>query len=251
MALSSIKYGKWLLLLTLTISCGRRPAGATLTIAAAADLQFALSQIAQPFRAAHPDVDLRIVYGSSGNFYNQIRNGAPFDLFLSADVAYPRRLAAKADAVFTYAVGRIVMWVPPKSPIDPAAAWDNPQLTHLAIANPEHAPYGRAAEAVLRALGKYEAIRPKLVLGENIAQTFQFVQTGAADAGIVAMSLVLAPQVRGEGRYWEIPQSLYPALEQGGIVLHDSPAARDFRDALLSLAGRRALAEFGFGLPGA
>jgi len=141
--------------------------------------------------------------------------------------------------------------VPPKSPIDPAAAWDNPQLTHLAIANPEHAPYGRAAEAVLRALGKYEAIRPKLVLGENIAQTFQFVQTGAADAGIVAMSLVLAPQVRGEGRYWEIPQSLYPALEQGGIVLHDSPAARDFRDALLSPAGRRALAEFGFGLPGA
>jgi molybdate transport system substrate-binding protein len=95
----------------------------------------------------------------------------------------------------------------------------------------------------------YDAVKPKLVLGENIAQTFQFVQTGAADAGIVALSLALAPQIRGEGRYWEVPQSLYPALEQGGILLHDSPAARDFRDELLSPAGRRILSDYGFSVP--
>jgi molybdate transport system substrate-binding protein len=252
MALSSIKYGKSLLLaLALTVSCARRPAGSTLTVAAAADLQFALDRIAGPFRAAHPGVDLRVVYGSSGNFYNQIRNGAPFDLFLSADIEYPRRLASKPDTVFTYAVGRIVVWVPPKSPIDPKNALKNSRLTHLAIANPEHAPYGRAAEAALRSLGRYDALRPKLVLGENIAQTFQFVQTGAADAGIVAKSLVLAPQVRGEGRYWEVPQELYPVLEQGGIILRDKSLAREFRDALLSPDAKRALSEFGFGLPGA
>ena len=249
MALSSIKYDKqFLVLLLLVTSCARRQAS-TLTVAAAADLQFALNQIAEPFRASHPGVDLRIVSGSSGNFYNQIRNGAPFDVFLSADVNYPRRLATRPDAVFTYAVGRIVLWVPPQSALDPANALRDPRLHHLAVANPEHAPYGRAAESALRALGLYDTLKPKLVLGENIAQTFQFVQARAADAGFVALSLALAPQVRGEGRYWEVPQSLYPPIEQGGILLHDTPAARDFRDALLSDSGRRALTEFGFSVP--
>jgi molybdate transport system substrate-binding protein len=249
MAVSSIKYDKLLVLAAfLLASCSRRPA-ASLTVAAAADLQFALEQVAVPFRAAHPGLDLRIVYGSSGNFYTQIRNRAPFDVFLSADIDYPRRLAAKPDDVFTYAIGRIILWVPPRSPLDPATALQDPRLRHLAIANPEHAPYGRAAESALHALGVYDAVKPKLVLGENIAQTFQFVQTGAADAGIVALSLALAPQIRGEGRYWEVPQSVYPALEQGGILLHDSPAARDFRDELLSPAGRRILSDYGFSVP--
>jgi molybdate transport system substrate-binding protein len=248
-ALSFIKYGKQLVLLLLLLtSCARRPSS-SLTVAAAADLQFALNQIAEPFRSAHPGIDLRIVSGSSGNFYNQIRNGAPFDVFLSADIDYPRRLAARLDVVFTYAVGRIVLWVPPRSALDPATALRDPRLHHLAIANPEHAPYGRAAESALRSLGVYDALKPKLVLGENIAQTFQFAQTGAADAGIVALSLALAPQIRGEGRYWEVPQSLYPPIEQGGILLHDTPAARDFREALLSDSGRRALTDFGFAMP--
>jgi molybdate transport system substrate-binding protein len=142
-----------------------------------------------------------------------------------------------------------VLWVPPKSPLDPATALRDPRLHHLAIANPDHAPYGRSAEAMLRSLGLYDSIQPKLVLGENIAQAFQFAQSGAADAGIVALSLALAPQVRGEGRYWEVPPSLYPRMEQGGILLHDSAAARDFRDVLTSDAGRRALSEFGFSVP--
>ena len=112
-----------------------------------------------------------------------------------------------------------------------------PALKHVAIANPQHAPYGRAAQAALRSLGVYQSVEPKLVLGENIAQTLQFVESGAADAGIVALSLALAPPVRARGRYWEIPLDAYPRMEQGGIILKDSKAARDFRDFLLS--GRR------------
>jgi len=247
MAVSSIRYGTLVAITALLLaSCGRRPA-VSLTVAAAADLQFALNQVADEYRTKHPGVDLRVVYGSSGNFYTQIRNGAPFDMFLSADIDYPRRLAgARADAVFPYAVGRIVVWVPAQSRFDPATVLQGSGLEHLAIANPEHAPYGRAAESALRSMGRYDALKPKLVLGENIAQTFQFVQTGAADAGIVALSLVLVAQVRGEGRYWEVQQLLYPPLEQGGILLHDTEPARTFRDTLLSESGRHTLAHFGF-----
>ena len=226
-------------------SCSSRPQ-AKLSVAAAADLNFALEEIARQFRAAHPGVDLAIAYGSSGNFYTQIRNGAPFDVFLSADVDYARRLAAKPADVFIYAVGRIVVWVPAGSPLDPATALRAPTLRRLAIANPEHAPYGRAAQAALRTMGLYDGLQPKLVLGENIAQTFQFVQSGAADAGIVALSLALAPKAKGTGAYWEIPQPLYPKLEQGCLIVNDSPAARDFRAFMLSDAGRRILDRYGF-----
>jgi molybdate transport system substrate-binding protein len=228
------------LVLALLTACGRPPA-APLTIAAAADLNFALEELTRPLGTS-----VRIAYGSSGNFYNQIRNGAPFDVFLSADLDYARRLATSPDAVFSYAVGRIVVWVPSSSQLDPENALQSPALRHLAIANPAHAPYGRAAESALRALGLYDTLQPKLVLGENIAQTFQFVQSGAADAGIVALSLALAPKARGQGRYWEIPQSLYPKLEQGGVILQDSAAARHFRDLLLSEEGRRVLERYGF-----
>jgi molybdate transport system substrate-binding protein len=213
-----------------------------------------MPEIARQFRAARPAVELEIAYGSSGNFLAQISNGAPFDVFLSADVEYPRKLAsagvAAGNAVFTYAVGRLVVWVPARSPLDPAAALRDPSLKHLAIANPQHAPYGRAAQAALRSLGLYAGVQPKLVLGENVAQTLQFVESGAADAGIVAMSLALAPPVRARGRYWEIPPEAYPRMEQGGIILKDSGAARDFRAFLLSAGGRRILRQYGFFVPG-
>jgi molybdate transport system substrate-binding protein len=143
-----------------------------------------------------------------------------------------------------------VVWVPAGSPLDPATALRDPSLKHLAIANPQHAPYGRAAQAALRSLGLYASVQPKLVLGENIAQTLQFVESGAADAGIVAMSLALAPPVRARGRYWEIPPDAYPRMEQGGIILKDSGAARDFRGFLLSADGRRILRQYGFLVPG-
>jgi molybdate transport system substrate-binding protein len=224
------------------------------TVAAAADLNFAMPEIARQFHAAHPAVELQIAYGSSGNFFAQIGNLAPFDVFLSADVEYPRKLASAGigagNSVFTYAVGRLVVWVPAGSPLDPATALREPSVKHVAIANPQHAPYGRAAQAALRTLGLEESLEAKLVLGENIAQTLQFVESGAADAGIVALSLALAPPVRARGRYWEIPLDAYPRLEQGGIILKDSQAARDFRAFLLSAGGRRILKQYGFVVPG-
>ncbi|MEO8594817.1 MAG: molybdate ABC transporter substrate-binding protein [Candidatus Solibacter sp.] len=235
-------------------ACGRAPNGRKLTIAAASDLNFALAEVATTFRAAHPEIELAVNYGSSGSFYAQIENRAPFDLFLSADVEYPRKLAAagfgKADSIFTYGIGRIVVWVPAGSKLDPAEALGSPEVKHLAIANPRHAPYGRAAEAALSSLGVYHAMSSRLVLGENISQTLQFVQSGAADAGVVALSLALAPAARAAGRYWEIPVSAYPRMEQGGIILKDSEAARAFRAFLLSSDGRRILKQFGFYVPG-
>ena len=236
-------------------ACAPRPPSRTLTIAAAADLNFAMEQIAREFRAAHPEVALQINYGSSGTFYTQLHNRAPFDVFLSADVEYPRKLASEgigvADSVFIYAVGRIAVWVPAGSPLDPATALRDPSVRHVAIANPRHAPYGRAAEAALRSLGLYDTVEKKLVLGENIAQTMQFVESGAADVGVIALSLAMAPSVRAAGRYWEIPLTAYPKMEQGGIVLKPSEAAAELRAFLLGAAGRRALKQFGFSLPGA
>ncbi len=242
-----------LLLCLLSAACGRRAEPHKVSIAAAADLQFALEGISGAFRAAHPDVDVQVAYGSSGNFYAQIRNRAPFDVFLSADVEYPRKLAQEGigarDSLFVYAVGRIVVWVPAASPLDPATALRAASVRHVAIANPQHAPYGRAAEAALRSLGVYDSVVGKLVLGENVAQTLEFVQSGAADVGIVALSLALAPPVRGQGRYWEVPPEAYPKIEQSGLILKDSKAAREFRSFLLAAGGRRILKEFGFSLP--
>jgi molybdate transport system substrate-binding protein len=237
---------------SLCAGCGRAPQSHTLSIAAAADLQFALEEASGLFHQAHPDTQLRVSYGSSGNFYAQIRNGAPFDLFLSADAQYPRALAKDglaAGAVFNYAAGRIVVWVPSASPLDPATALRDPSVRHVAIANPAHAPYGRAAEAALRAMGLYDSLQAKLVLSENISQAFQFVQSGAADVGIVALSLASAPAARGQGRYWEVPAETYPKMEQCGVILKDSTAARQFRDWLAGPAGRALLVRYGFSLP--
>jgi len=194
-----------------------------------------------------------VAYGSSGNYFAQIQSGAPFDVFLSADVEYPRKLAALGigakDSIFTYAVGRLVVWVPANSRLDPATALRDPSVKLIAIANPKHAPYGRAAEAALRSMGVWDTVQSRLVLGENIAQTLQFVQSGAADAGVVALSLALAPAMQGQGRYWEIPLDSYPRMEQGGIILKDSAGARELRAVLLSEVGRRILKRYGFYLP--
>jgi molybdate transport system substrate-binding protein len=232
-------------LLALLLAGCAPPQPAKLTVAAAADLNFALADLA----AHYPSV-FDASYGSSGNFYTQIRNGAPFDVFLSADVEYARKLAPKPDAVFTYAIGRLAVWVPASSPLDPATALRSEAVKHLAIANPQHAPYGRAAEAALHHMGLYDAVKPKLVLGENIVQTLQFVESGAAEAGIVALSLALAPAARDRGRYWEIPLDAYPRMDQGGVILKNSAAARAFRNFLLSADGRRILKQYGFFLPG-
>jgi len=249
-----------LLVAALTAACGgpapTPAARGKVRVAAAADLNAAFGDLIMKFSAAH-DVDVSVSFGSSGNFYAQLVNGAPFDLFLSADVAYPNQLASRGltlpHSEFTYAVGRIVVWAPAGSALDVARdglqALTRASVAHVAVANPEHAPYGRAAVAAMQSAGVYEQVKPKLVIGENIAQTLQFVQSGAADAGIVALSLAMAPNAKGTGKMFEIPTSAYPRLEQGGVILKnaaDVDAARAFRGFLLSADGQEILKKYGF-----
>lgn len=240
--------------------CGGPPPNpAELKIAAAADLKFALDEVVAAFRTAEPDVAVKVTFGASGNLCAQIENGAPFDVFLSADVVYPRRLIqegmAREDSLFPYAIGHLVLWVPSSSPIDlaaGAAAVLDPAARKVAIANPEHAPYGRAAVAALKSLGVYEAVAPRLVRGENVAQTAQFVETGAADIGVIALSLALAPPMKTKGRYWEIPTSAHPPLEQAGVVIAATQHPREaaaFREFMRSAKARAILARYGFVLP--
>lgn len=237
------------------------PTAGHVRVAAASDLRFALDELVQRFEAEHSDIRVTVSYGSSGTFFAQLRNGAPFDVFLSADVAYPQQLDAQGltlpNATFTYAVGRIVLWVRNESPLDVQLhgfdALLDPAAAHVAIANPEHAPYGRAAEAALESAGLLDRLRPRLVLGENVSQTMQFVQGGSADAGIVALSLAMAPTVADEGRYWEVPLDSYPRMEQGGTILKtaaDPEAARAFAAFMQSDAGLAILRRFGFSTAG-
>lgn len=233
---------------------------AGLNIAAASDLKFALDELVTAFHAEYPVTRVTVTYGSSGNFYGQLVNRAPFDLFLSADIDYPRRLAERGLAldsgVFHYAIGRIVVWAPHRTSLDieqlGIQSLVAPSVRKIAIANPRHAPYGVAAVAAMKSLGVYEQVHRKLVYGENIAQTAQFAESGAADVGILALSLVLAPELRDAGRFWEIPQGVYPTIEQGGLILNwtkDASTARAFRDFLLGKSGRAVLEQFGFLVP--
>jgi molybdate transport system substrate-binding protein len=232
----------------------------TLNIAAASDLKFALDELVKRFREQNPETNLQVTYGSSGNFFAQLTHGAPFDVYLSADVAYPRKLAEQGlvheSGVFEYAVGRLVLWVPGGSELPVEALGMRtllePSVKRIAIANPQHAPYGRAAEAAMKSLGVYAAVKDKLVLGENIAQAAQFVQSGSADVGLIALALALAPAMRSQGRYWEVPLEAYPRLEQGGAILkatRNEELALRFRSFLLGQEGQAVLKDHGFLLP--
>jgi molybdate transport system substrate-binding protein len=226
-------------------------------VAAAANLRFALESMSQDFRNAHSDVDLKITYGSSGSFYAQLLNQAPFDVFLSADIEYPEKLVerglAEPESLFVYAAGRLVVWVPSDSPFEienaGVSALLDPSIRRIAIANPQHAPYGRAAESALRHFGLYESVRDRLVLGENITQAAQMVESRAAQAGIIALSIALAPSMQHNGKYWEIPPEAYPLLDQAGVILNQTknrPAAERFREYLLGAGGAAALKQYGF-----
>jgi len=198
-------------------------------------------------------------YGSSGNFFSQMQNGAPFDLFFSADIEYPRRLEAAGLAepgtLYEYAVGRIVIWTPLDAKVDVTKqGWRtllDASVQKIAIANPEHAPYGRAAVAALQNARIYDRVKAKLVYGENISQAAQFVQSGNAQTGIIALSLAISPPMR-DGKRWEIPADMHPALEQGAVVLKSATnkkAARAFLEFVKSAAGRAILAKYGFEFP--
>jgi molybdate transport system substrate-binding protein len=229
----------------------------TLRIAAAADLQYALPDLAAQYEK-QTGVKLAITYGSSGNFFAQIQNGAPFDLFLSADMEYPRKLidAGLADSKFVqvYATGLLILWLPPDSPLDPAAGLKtllDPRIQKIAIANPEHAPYGRAAVEAMGSAGLSDQLKSKLVFGENIAQTAQFVQSGSAQAGLIALSLALSPALIS-GKRWIVPTDLYSHIDQGLVLLKSSPnklAARSFLTFFYSPKARATLVHYGYSMP--
>jgi molybdate transport system substrate-binding protein len=242
----------------LLLFTARLAAAQEITLAAAADLQFAFQDVAARFEketAKH----VKLIFGSSGNFFAQIQNGASFDLFFSADIDYPKRLEAAGLAepgtLYPYATGKIVLWVPNESKLDLGRGLQvllDPSIRKIAIANPEHAPYGRAAVAALRHENIYDQVSTKFVLGENISQTASFVVSGNADVGIVALSLALAPSMKEKGRYGEIPSDAYPAIEQAAVVLKSSPnkeIARQFLTFLKTPAIQDLLRKYGFSIP--
>src|SRR5437870_5807713 len=235
------------------------PVTGQITVAAAADLNAALNQIAADYQK-RTGKQARLVFGASGNLFSQIQNGAPFDLFLSADLDYPKKLVdaglADGSSLYTYGIGRLILWVPASSPLDVqhrgVQVLLDPRVKKIAIANPQHAPYGRAAVAALRNLGIYDKISDRLVLGENVSQATQFVESGNAQAGIVAYSHAVAPAMKDKGKYWEFPADSYPRLEQAAVMLSHSQhkkEAAEFLDYLKTPEAISVLRQFGFSIP--
>jgi molybdate transport system substrate-binding protein len=230
-----------------------------LTVGAAADLSNALPEIVAKYKS-ESGRDVKLTFGASGNLTTQIRNGAPFDIFFSADEEYPKQLIdaglAEKETLYRYAVGRLVLWVPNESRVDVSKlgmrALLDPSITKIAIANPQHAPYGRAAEAALRHFGIYDQVSKRLVLGENISQAAEFVESGNAQAGLIALSHALAPAIQAKGRYWTVPLDAYPTLNQAVAVLSNSKqkeAARKFLDFVRSAEITSLLKRYGFSVP--
>jgi molybdate transport system substrate-binding protein len=249
----------WPILLAILMLQSPAAAGADeITVAAAADLTFAFQQVAAKFEKETGNT-VRLSFGSSGNFFSQIENGAPYDLFFSADLSYPKKLEAaglaEPGSLYEYATGKLVLWVPDGSQLDLNKGLRvllDPRIGKIAIANPEYAPYGRAAMAALRHEKIYAEIKSKLVLGENIAQTAQFVQSRSADVGILALSLALAPTLRSEGRYVEIAPADYSPIVQAGVILRTSgkkKAAREFLAFLQTPQIVELMRRYGFVVP--
>jgi len=249
---------KQIIVLFAVLLAGSYAPAQAVKVAAAADLKFAMVELAAQFEK-QSGAKLGVTYGSSGNFLTQIQNGAPFDLFFSADSEYPKKLEAagltEPGILREYAVGRIVIWAPSDSGIDAATdGWKSlldQRVKKIAIANPEHAPYGRAALAAMKKAGIYERVKDKLVYGENISQAAEFVQSGNAQVGIVALSLAMSPAMKNGSR-WEIPADSYPAITQAAVLLRTSKnkdAARRFLDFVSGSQGREILQRFGFTVP--
>ncbi len=230
-----------------------------ITVAAAADLQFAFQDVSPRFQK-ETGHNVKLIFGSSGNFFAQIQNGAPFDIFFSADINYPKQLEAaglsEPGTLYPYATGKIVIWAPKASALDLNRGLQvllDPSIKKIAIANPQHAPYGRAAVAALRHEGIYDKVADKFVLGENISQTASFVVSGSADVGIIALSLALAPSMKEKGKYAEIASGEYPAIEQAAVILKSSQqkeVARQFLAFLKTPAMQDLLRSYGFTVPG-
>jgi molybdate transport system substrate-binding protein len=231
-----------------------------ITVVAAADLQFAMQEVASRFQK-ETGKTLKLIYGSSGNFFQQIQNGAPFDMFFSANLDFPKKLEASGLAdpgsYYQYARGKIVIWVPNESKLDLSSGLKvllDSSVKKIAVANPQHAPYGQAAVAAMQHEKIYEKVKEKFVLGENISQTASFVASGAADVGIVALSLALSSNMKGRGRYIEVPSDEYPPIEQACVILAASKnkeAARQFLSFFRNPGIADVLKTYGFEVQGA
>jgi molybdate transport system substrate-binding protein len=229
-----------------------------ISVAAAADLQFAMQDIAGRFQK-ETGKTVKPIYGSSGNFFQQIQSGAPFEVFFSANLDYPKKLEAagltEPGSYYEYARGRIVIWVPSGSKLDLGSGMKallDPSVKKIAIANPQHAPYGQAAVAAMQREKIYDKLKDKFVLGENISQTASFVVSGAADVGIVALSLALSPNMKDKGRYAEVPSEEYPPIEQACVILRSSKnkdVAGQFLSFIKTGAISDVLKNYGFDVP--
>ena len=231
-------------------------------VAAASSMKFAFDDLIPAFHKKYPDIKMRISFGSSGNFYSQIVNGAPYDVYFSADMDYPRRLesgkwAGRGQKVTPYAVGKIALWSSRSSGIDVRRkkmdALLSSRALRIAIANPAHAPYGRAAVEALKYFKVFASVERRLVMGENVTQAAQFAHTGAAQVGIIALSLARIGKMKSAGTYWEIPSAAYRPIEQGYLILKNAEnpvAVKAFTDFVSGADGAEILKRYGFGLPG-
>jgi molybdate transport system substrate-binding protein len=230
-----------------------------INVVAAADLSAALQEVAANYEK-RTGVVVKLSFGASGALTQQIQNGAPFDVFFSADMDYPRQLIAGGQAesatLYRYAVGRLVLWVPKNSPLDVEPKGIDvlldPSVKKISIANPQHAPYGRAAVSTLKHYGLYEKISERLVLGENVSQAAQFVESGNAQAGFVALAHAIAPAMQGKGKYWVVPAEAYPPLDQGVVLISHSAHPQEaaaFLEYVKAAEGAAVLRRYGFTLP--
>ncbi len=250
---------KWLMVSFILIVMSAVGWAQEITVAAAADLQFAMQDIAARFQK-ETGKTVKTVYGSSGNFFQQMQNGAPFDVFFSANLDYPKNLETagltEPGSYYQYAQGKIVIWVPNISKVDVSGGMRSlldASVKKIAIANPQHAPYGQAAVAAMEKDGVYEQVKPKLVMAENISQAASFVVSGSADAGIVALSLAVSPNMADKGRYAEIATADYPAIEQACVILRASgnkDVARQFLTFFKTSQVAEVLRRYGFEVEG-
>jgi len=229
---------------------------AELIVAAAADLSSALKEVTESYEKK-TGVKIKLSFGASGALTQQIKNGAPFDVFFSADMDYPRQIISTGDAdsasLYQYAVGKLVLWVPSDSPLDVEhkgmKVLLDPSVKKISIANPQHAPYGRAAVAALKHDGLYDQVSDRLVLGENVSQAAQFVESGNAQVGFVALAHAIAPEIKSKGKYWIVPADSYPPLAQGVVVIAHSQhkkEAMEFVEYIKSKECIELLRKYGF-----
>jgi molybdate transport system substrate-binding protein len=257
-SLTCLWLSAWLLAAALSNAQQKNNSG-QLLVAAAADLSTVLKDVASAYEKK-TGVKVELSFAASGALTQQIQNGAPFDIFFSADMDYPRQLIAAGQAdgetFYQYAVGKLVLWVPADSPLDVEHKGINvlldPSVKKIAIANPQHAPYGRAAVATLKHYQLYDQVSDKLVLGENISQAAQFAESGNAQAGFVALAHAVSPAMQGKGKYWEVPAEAYPPLAQGVVVLTRSQRKKEATDFLAFIKTKQAadmLRKYGFAVP--